>query len=70
MSISSDNKSGFIEWMKKVISENSRYEVLLYAVSATQMQDLGLAKQYARWGVKKAKLINKSATQFENVLKL
>jgi thioredoxin-related protein len=59
----------FAEWMTKVVSENSTYGVLSTAASMMKQQnDMEKAKQYASWGLKKAKLLNKSTKHFDSIL--
>ena len=67
--VDDEEKKLFADWMRLVISENSTYEVLGTAARIMQQQnDQEKAKIYADWGVKKAKLINKSPKYFESVL--
>lgn len=67
--VDDEEKKLFADWMKLVISENSTYEVLGTATGIMKQQnDQKKAKLYADWGIKKARLINKSAKYFESVL--
>ncbi|MBE9598996.1 thioredoxin family protein [Pedobacter sp. MC2016-24] len=59
----------FANWMQLVVSENSGTEVLRTAARIMKEQnEPAKAKQYATWGLKKAKLISKSPKYFESFL--
>lgn len=64
-----EDKQLFASWIKKVVNENSGYEVLIVAArTMKELNDMVKARQYADWGVKKAKLINRSSKYFESLL--
>lgn len=67
--VDQEEKSLFAEWMTKVVSENSTYGVLgTAAIMMKQQNDLEKAKQYAHWGIKKAKLLSKPTKHFDSIL--
>lgn len=67
--VDEEEKKLYTEWMKKVVSESSSYELLGTAARMVAMQkDTKKAKQYAAWGVKKAQLVNKSDKHFQGYL--
>jgi len=67
--VDAEEKKLYAEWMKLVVQENSSYAVLASATSIMKNQeDMLQAKRYARWGLKKAALINKSDKMFQSVL--
>jgi len=59
----------FANWMQLVVSENSGTDVLSTAVRIMKGQnELEKARKYATWGIKKAKLNNKSTKYYESFL--
>lgn len=67
--VDADEKKLFANWMSLVVREHSGYDVLGAAVRIMKAQnDMQKTKQYAAWGVQKAKLINKSSKYFQSFL--
>ncbi|WP_316816138.1 thioredoxin family protein [Pedobacter nyackensis] len=67
--IALEDKQLYSEWVKLVVHENSGYDVLVGGVRIMkELNNAGLTKKYAGWGIKKAQLINKSAKYFESAL--
>lgn len=68
--VDADERKLYAEWLQKVLKEDSSYEILAAGTKVMLAQkDTEKAKLYARWGVNKAKVVNKSPEYFEGVLK-
>lgn len=62
-------KTAFAHWLKLVVKENSGYEVLTIAANFMLAQnDLASAKNYATWGLKKAEILKKDSSYFQEIL--